>query len=273
MKNRKVVTRFLLLCIMAIQRTPSLSLFEEPMNKIKFYSIIPLILTTIFLTGCNRNTDSVWEDTKTASRHVKRGMRALGGKHGDSRQINARDEFICSNDPYSNAPSYDQSDEFIPLADDPNNDDLAMADMVTRPPRQTPGDPGCSIPGIESFQDPATNSSLSGVFRNVYFAYNSSLVKGTENLETIRNVANYMRHYPNTYIFVEGHCDERGPEAYNLALGSHRSNAVRNLLINEGISPDNIFTVSYGKERPLVFGNDEESFQQNRRAEFKVYQR
>lgn len=82
-----------------------------------------------------------------------------------------------------------------------------------------------------------------------------------------------MRSHPNTYVFVEGHCDERGPEAYNLSLGAKRGNAVRNLLINEGVDPDHIFTISYGKERPLVFEHHEEAWAQNRRAEFKVYNR
>jgi peptidoglycan-associated lipoprotein len=98
-------------------------------------------------------------------------------------------------------------------------------------------------------------------------------VKGDDNLQTLQNVADYMRSQPNLYVFVEGHCDERGPEAFNLALGSRRSNAVRNLLINAGVSPDNVFTISYGKERPLVLEHHEEAWGKNRRAEFKVYKR
>lgn len=201
---------------------------------------------------------------------MNRGFRSLGGKHGNSRQISSRDQFMCADDPLS--PTF-QADDFIPLSDDPNTTGLSMGDMVSRPPRENPGDPGSSIPGIAAFHDPSTNPRLAPIFRHIHFGYNSSLVKGEDNLYVVRNVSDYMKEHPNTYVFVEGHCDERGPEAYNYALGVHRSNSVRNMLISEGVSPDNIFTISYGKDRPIIIGTDEESWQQNRRAEFKVYER
>ncbi len=146
-----------------------------------------------------------------------------------------------------------QVSEFVPLSDDPNNGQVAMGEFISPQARETPGDPGSSIPGIDAFQDPSTNPRLSGIFRHVHFAYNSNLIKGEENLGIVRDVANYMRKNPNTYIFVEGHCDERGPESYNLALGSNRSNAVRNLLIKEGVNPDNIFTNLLWKRAPSRF--------------------
>lgn len=241
------------------------------MKTMKIVIIINMLLLCVCFTGCNRNAGNVWDDTRSAGRHMNRGFRTLGGKHGDSRQVMSREEFMSPDyhANYANAANED----FVPLSDDPNCEDIAMGDMVSRPSRENPGEPGSSIPGIESFQDPSTNPRLAGIFRKIYYDYNSSLVKGQENLETIRDVANYMRQNPNTYIFVEGHCDERGPEAYNLALGSHRANGVRNMIINEGVSPDNIFTISYGKERPVIFGAAEESWRQNRRAEFRVYER
>ena len=242
------------------------------MKLIKFAFTLTLCLMTLFLTGCRRNSNTVWEDTRSAGRHMNRGLRSLGGKHGDSRQIHSRDEFMCPGDEMACPPGY-QAGDYIPLCDDPNANELAMADVITRQPRETPGDPGSSIPGIEAFQDPSTNPALAGTFRHIHFPYNSSLIKGNENLTTVRNVTDYMRRNPRTYIFVEGHCDERGPEAYNLGLGSTRANSVRNLLINEGVNPDNIFTISYGSERPLVYGHEEDAWGQNRRAEFKVYQR
>lgn len=239
---------------------------EGHMKKMKTLLLVNMLLLSLLATGCRRNSAAVWDDTKSAGRHVNRGLRTLGGKHGDSRQINSRGEFMGD-------MASVQADDYIPLSDDPNANDFAMADMVSRQPRETPGDPGSSVPGIEAFQDPSTNPELARVFRRVYFDYNSSLIKGQDSLEVIHDVANYMKQHPNTYAFVEGHCDERGPEAYNLALGSHRSNAVRNMLINEGVSPDNIFTISYGKERPIITGLGEDSWRQNRRAEFRVYQR
>lgn len=230
-------------------------------------------MTSLILssTSCMRNKHDVWEDTKSAGRHVSRGVSALCGSHSDSRQIRSKCDFECPDECGYQGAGY-QDCEYVPLEDLTCND-VAMADMVTRPPRETPGEQGSSIPGIEAFSDPSTNPRLAGVFKNIYFEYNSSMVKGSDNLQTIHDIANYLRSHSGAYLFVEGHTDERGPQAYNLALGSRRANAVRNLLINEGVDPDHLFTISYGKERPLVMESHEEGYSKNRRAEFKIYER
>lgn len=231
--------------------------------------LLNMLVACFTLTSCRRNSGDVWDDTKTAGRHVNRGVRTLGGKHGDSRAVRNRDEFYAS-DFNASAPA---GGDFIPLGDmSSDGGEIAMGEPITPQPRESPGEPGSSIPGIDSFRDPST-LGLNGVYRNITFDYNSNLVKGQDNLETIRLIADHLRRNSTTYIFVEGHTDERGPEAYNLSLGARRSNAVRNLLISEGVSPDNIFTISFGKERPLLMDHNEEAWGQNRRAEFKVYQR
>ena len=239
-------------------------------------TILSLGLSLGLTTSCQRKSDEVWDDSKSAGRHVSRGLRTMGGKHGDSRAVQSRDEFMGFNDgetvSYGNATNFVPED-FVPLSDQSYESEVAMADFVSRQPAETPGDPGSSIPGINSFQDPSMNPTWAAIFRNINFEYNSNLVKGQNNLETIRAIGNYMKRNPSIYVFIEGHCDERGPEAYNLALGSRRSNSVRNLLIQDGVNSDNLFTISYGKERPLFHDQNEESHNQNRRVEFKVYQR
>ena len=65
---------------------------------------------------------------------------------------------------------------------------------------------------------------------------------------------------------MEGHCDERGTREYNLALGDRRANAAKNYLVARGVDASRISTISYGKERPLALGSDDESWAQNRRA-------
>lgn len=245
----------------------------------KLFTVVYMLLLGLSTAACCRNSNEVWEDSKSASRHMSRGVRTLGGKHGDSRAVQCRDDFMPRQDECYyiedgavSMNSYQPTD-FVPLSDQPYNDQIAMGDYVSRQPRETPGDPGSSIPGISAFQDPSTNPNWSGVFRNVTFELNSNLVKGQSNMDTVSRVANYLRSHPSTYVFIEGHCDERGPEAYNLSLGSRRSNAVRNMLIEQGVNPDNIFAISYGKERPLFHDHNEEAWNQNRRAEFKIYER
>jgi len=240
------------------------------MKSVKLLNIFALAALCVAFSGCCRNSDDVWDDTKTASRHMERGFRSLGGKHGHSRQVQSPDEFMCwDEDPFYAGCGQD----FEGFADDPNASTGEMGDFRARQPNQSPGDPGSSIPGISAFKDPQSIPGLGGVFRSISFDYNSNLVKGSGNLDTLHRVADYLRTHPNTYVFIEGHCDQRGAEAYNLALGARRSNAVRNLLVKEGADPDRIFTISYGKERLLVQGDHEEAWSMNRRAEFKVYVR
>jgi len=114
---------------------------------------------------------------------------------------------------------------------------------------------------------------LSAVFEHIHFPYDSEKIQGQQNLQAIQAIASYMKRHPNTYVFIEGHCDERGPQAYNLALGTRRANSVRTILVAEGVDPERLFTVSYGKERPLVQGHDDEAWRINRRAQFKIYER
>lgn len=237
----------------------------------KWFPIITYVMFIacfLLLPGCRRNSDDVWEDTKTAGRHMNRGAKSLVGKHGDSRAICSREQFLPPDQCYT-VPGQD----FEPLPDYQNSDEVAMADFVAPQPREAPGDPGSSIPGISSFQDPSTNPQLARVFRNVQFEYNSNLIKGDENYAILRSISDYMRSNPNAYVFIEGHTDERGPEAFNLSLGARRANAVRSQLISDGVDPDHLFTISYGKEQPLVYEHHEEAWSQNRRAEFKVYLR
>ncbi len=84
--------------------------------------------------------------------------------------------------------------------------------------------------------------------------------------DTVRRQAAWLKRYPGVVISVEGHCDERGTRAYNLALGERRANSTKNYLVALGISPNRIRTISYGKERPAVAGSNEAAWAQNRRA-------
>lgn len=83
---------------------------------------------------------------------------------------------------------------------------------------------------------------------------------------TLDRQAAWLQQYPEVEVVIEGHADERGTRAYNLALGERRANAVRNYLVASGVSPTRIETVSYGKERPIDPRSTEEAWARNRRA-------
>ena len=82
----------------------------------------------------------------------------------------------------------------------------------------------------------------------------------------LQTQAQYLMQYPAVRVTVEGHCDERGTREYNLALGERRANAAKNYLVGLGIDASRITTVSYGKERPVATGSNENAWAQNRRA-------
>lgn len=237
--------------------------------------LILLIFTTSFLTtGCRRSSDEVWDDTQTAGRYFGRGIKSMGGKHGESQQFRSADEFL-------GLERKQAQSEFIPLEDEEVYGRLTMGDTSalkeiedTYPqPSESPGDEGSRIPGIDGFVNPNEDPGLRNIFKTVYFPYNSSIIKGEENITRVQNIAAYLKRHPNTYIFIEGHCDERGAREYNLALGVRRANAVRGMLIKMGVDLERLFTISYGKEKPAVVGNDESAWSKNRRGEFKVFSR
>ena len=77
--------------------------------------------------------------------------------------------------------------------------------------------------------------------------------------------AAFLKQHPDVKIVLEGHCDDRGSEEYNLALGANRANAMKQALVSQGVSADRLRTISYGKEKPFCTSDDETCWQQNRR--------
>jgi peptidoglycan-associated lipoprotein len=102
--------------------------------------------------------------------------------------------------------------------------------------------------------------------RTVYFDFDEAIIKD-EFRDLITAHAEYLANNANASISLEGHCDERGTREYNIGLGDRRSNAVRQMMLLQGAGPDQIQTISFGEERPVALGHDEESWALNRRGE------
>jgi peptidoglycan-associated lipoprotein len=105
--------------------------------------------------------------------------------------------------------------------------------------------------------------------RDAYFDFNKSDIR-EDAQQTLTANAAFFKAHPNLNFTVEGHCDERGSEEYNLGLGERRAESAKEFLVNLGVSADRIFTISYGKERPQCTDHTEECWQKNRRAHFKM---
>ena len=108
-----------------------------------------------------------------------------------------------------------------------------------------------------------------GVFRVIYFDYDKSDIR-PEFQPVLEGIAAWAGKNPGRQLLVEGHCDQRGTDEYNLALGERRALAVRRYLVALGVAADHVHTISYGEEKPAVAGSDESARSKNRRAEFKI---
>ena len=107
--------------------------------------------------------------------------------------------------------------------------------------------------------------------KDVYFDYDKADIRPSEQA-SIQADAQFLQQHAGIRITVEGHCDERGSTEYNLALGTSRADAVKNALIQAGVSGGRIKTYSYGKEKPFCTESNESCWQQNRRGHF-VYEK
>lgn len=103
----------------------------------------------------------------------------------------------------------------------------------------------------------------------VYFAFNKYNIE--RQYDTIlRRDADLMKQFPSIHVRIEGNCDDRGTQEYNLALGERRARAAYDYLVANGVNPSQLEMISYGKENPAVLGSGEAVWAKNRRDDFKV---
>jgi peptidoglycan-associated lipoprotein len=103
--------------------------------------------------------------------------------------------------------------------------------------------------------------------QTIYFDYDKAEIR-PDQIQRLQSNATWLRQNPNVRFSVEGHCDDRGSQEYNLALGDHRANAIKEFLVAQGINASRFNIISYGEERPVCRDETEECFQKNRRGEF-----
>jgi peptidoglycan-associated lipoprotein len=120
----------------------------------------------------------------------------------------------------------------------------------------------------EPTPDPATETLLAeknGWIRDAFFPYDSAMIT-SESQENLGATAQWLRNHRAYHVMIEGHCDERGTEQYNLALGEKRAYDAKEYLSILGIDGRRLSTISYGKEKPFDQGHDETAWSKNRRA-------
>lgn len=113
------------------------------------------------------------------------------------------------------------------------------------------------------------NKEYASILKPVHFDFNRYRIND-EDKPTLEGIASLLNKNTGFKVLIEGHCDERGTNEYNITLGEQRALATKRYLVSLGVDEARFQTVSYGEERPADFGGNEAAFAANRRAEFKV---
>ncbi len=124
-------------------------------------------------------------------------------------------------------------------------------------------------PGPASSEESDLTAVLSGDV--LHFGFDEANLT-PESRSRLQKIAEALGRYPGVKIRIDGNCDERGTVEFNLALGNRRAAAARDYLSNLGVDPARISIISYGKERPVATGHDEQAWAQNRRDDFQPEQ-
>lgn len=152
-----------------------------------------------------------------------------------------------------------QSTTYVATATGPGGSTTASARVTVSVPPPPPPPPPPAKPTVTE------EEIFSSQVQDAYFDFDKSDIRPDAE-RALTADADILKANPGIAFTIEGHCDERGSEEYNLGLGDRRATAVKNFLVNLGISPNRIFTISYGKDRPFCTESTEECWQSNRRG-------
>jgi peptidoglycan-associated lipoprotein len=125
--------------------------------------------------------------------------------------------------------------------------------------------------GVATSELPTSLEKLNaaGYIKDAFFETDKSDLRG-DTRDVLAADATWLKANPSVKVLIEGHCDERNTQEYNLALGWRRANAAKDYLASLGVAAERISTISYGEERPFAQGHDETAWAQNRRVHFVI---
>lgn len=124
---------------------------------------------------------------------------------------------------------------------------------------------------LKQQQDEQARMAARNMFTNedIHFDFDSSALLPAAQ-QILSQKSDYLHINADAQATIEGHCDERGTDAYNMALGERRAQAAKDFLVNMGVDASRLNTISYGEERPVDMGHNEEAWAKNRRAHFDL---
>ena len=150
----------------------------------------------------------------------------------------------------------------------------ARPPVTSKPPETNVAPPPKPAPPSDVESADITNLDIEslnkkGYLTDAFFDYDQSDLR-EDARSTLATDAQWLKKHPSVQVLIEGHCDERGTAAYNLALGDRRANAAKEYLVSLGIDASRLRTISYGKERPFCTESSESCWQKNRRAHLVI---
>ncbi|MGI8784320.1 MAG: peptidoglycan-associated lipoprotein Pal [Acidobacteriota bacterium] len=214
---------------------------------------VPTIAPTVTLTAepstirAGETTRLTWTSTNAESLTIDGGVGSVA--EGGSVQVSPL-----------------QSTTYTATATNLMGTSKASARVTIAADTGTPAAPVASVD--QSSLNDLTEMIRRGDIQDVFFHYDQSAL-GEEAKRIVEKNAQALRRTGTARVIIEGHCDDRGTDDYNLALGDRRANSVREYLVSLGIAAARLETISYGEERPFATGQDEASYAQNRRAHFR----
>lgn len=123
----------------------------------------------------------------------------------------------------------------------------------------------------EAAAKPQPAGAAETVLADIFFDFDNATIRD-DQMPILQKEFAYLKAHPGAKVRVEGYCDERGTEEYNLALGQRRADTAKQALVAEGITADRVDTISYGKDKPFALEHDENAWRLNRRDHFAMAQ-
>lgn len=135
---------------------------------------------------------------------------------------------------------------------------------TTQPVKAATSNSGSSLDALRAGKQPAA-----GPLKDIYFDFDKYNLSADAR-DLLKSHAQWLKNHASSHVEIEGHCDDRGTDEYNLALGAKRAQAAKDYLVTSGVSAERISTISYGKELPVCQEQTEECWQRNRHDRFVV---
>lgn len=249
-----------------------MSLLEggDDMRTTRVMWYVPMIAGLLMMSvpGCSKKSVQSGGDAQSSKQGVAKGSAGASGAGGDTFG-GSSGTGVGSNFPDTTLSSKDEGVssglhglDTVSGGKSPSEERVTNGAMMAK---LDPSQSGRQMDAIRSEQAAADAAGL----RDVFFAYDSFAIS-EEGRQALSRNAEWIKVNAGASLKIEGHCDERGTSAYNLVLGEKRAKAVRNYLVELGVSPSRLGVVSYGKERPFCKERDESCYAQNRRGHVVV---